>query len=1315
MNTIFTIDIENAPFIKNGDISSSVDFEKCYVFSFTDGSNLNNISIEKLQIILDLILERNEHNIKFSLQSYLIDDINKPSENTLIVGPRKNFPTSWRENAMNVFQKCNITEILNVEYLTIYKRNNLTIQESELYDKMTHTIYNSIVEYVEEISLTGEKGSLNSDNFYYIDNIKTENDTMKLNMSEAEINYYNSIPGKTFTNIELFDLAQCNSEHARHWVFNGKFNINGTIDPVSLLQKIKSTNNLPPIKNKSVIAFSDNASAIEGYKVTTLIPQPSLNNSNYILQNSNYDLTSNAETHNFPTGICPFPGAATGTGGRIRDTISIGRGGKFSSGFIGYCVGNLNLTHTERELTSLNKTNVVYPYMPPNRLLIEASNGASDYGNKIGEPLIAGFTRSFGETNLSGKHYEYIKPILYSAGNGVIHKEHKKKHTPKEGDLIVRIGGPAYKIGLGGGSASSRNQDKANEELDFNAVQRGDPEMENRVCRFIETCMRLENFNPILSIHDQGSGGMANVTKEIIYPRGADIYLKDVNIGDPSMSSFDIWNAEYQEQCTILINESDLKQCRIIAKRENVPLNVVGEINNSNKIKVYSRKGDLIVDLDLDYTLNKMPSKIFNVMVNKETPSLSRYELQLEENASKETFNQYIKDIFSLVGVGSKQFLTSKVDRSVTGLIGQQQCIGPWNLPLSDYSITCLSHFSNCGIASSIGEAPIKGFYDVSAMVSMSIGEMLTNLIFVVVEDWHSIKCQVNWMWSAKLAPYDYLLYKAVNHVTDLFKLLEIGIDGGKDSLSMNTKLDDNTTVISPNTCVVKSYAPVPNVYCKVTPEFKSAGNTILLVNLAMNKHRLGGSALLQTKGYATKYSDTPRFEKDIIVKFKEIFQCIQNAIKDNVIVAGHDISDGGLITTLIEMSISSQFGMNININYKCNVIDYFFSEELGLVLELNKDTCIKRVTKFIQTLNELVPISGIGDVTGDDNIRINYNNTVYVSDTRHSFLKKWQKTSSLCDLFQTDSNCVMEEYSNYVKKDIPKYNISFSMDKLYNKNNRLFAETSFSLWSMQSIRNVAIIRDEGSNGDREMASAFYQAGFNVIDVCTTELLETNGKILESCLGLALVGGFTYSDVFGSANAWFNIIKANKVLYGRFNTFFQKETSFSLGICNGCQLLSLFENVLPPCKILKNKSNRFESRYVNIVVKGSDNTDTRNRINPIFTQDMEGTMYGMHSAHGEGRIVLDNDEDRKYCYMYYADNNGNPTETYPYNPNGSQYGIAGLVSKNGRHMGLMPHPERCFLNWQLHWKPYSNNASYVGNNASYSPWFKIFNNCYMNC
>ena len=1194
------------------------------------------------------------------LNAVFVENINEFNEylNQLtIIGPKLNFKSPWCSNMLEILKKSNITNVSRIEKFRLVTKDG-----HEEYDNMTENIYKTIPTDLDMVKLPDLTKTVK------LENINQVNKELNLGFDSEDIEYYTSYfrnIDREPTDVELFDLAQSNSEHSRHWIFNGKLAIDGSYINETLFQMVKKP--LKKNKNNSLIAFSDNSSAIQGF--TTTIQEPLFKNkpSNYCLSSQDIHFTLTAETHNFPTGVSPFQGAETGIGGRIRDNIAIGKGGNIIAGTAGYCVGKIDFKNKNRAFIIEN----------------DASNGASDYGNKIGEPIILGFTRSFKQI-IDNNLYEWQKPIMFTAGLGTVLNKNLNKENPKENMIITRIGGPAYRIGLGGGSSSSKS---ANEEInasDLSAVQRGDAEMENKVVRVIRSLSTCGK-NIIKSIHDQGAGGMANVTKEIVSPLGGTVYLEKVDLGDKSLSSLEIWGAEYQEQVTILIEEEDKNYVTEVCKRENVPVNYVGYVNTSGNIKVIEKNNKTVVDLNLDSVLENIPQKAYE---------FNKVQIKLKPlNIPTKEFEQHIVNIFDSIEASSKRFLTNKVDRSVTGLIAQQQCVGPLHTPLSNYGIIATNYTNLTGCVTAIGEQPIKAFIDSEKMARMTVGEMLTNIIFAKIDKIEDIKCSGNWMWSPKLEGEGVELYKAVKSLTVILSNLGIAIDGGKDSMSMH-KNSREGIIKTPRTLVMSAYASMPNITVKLTPDFKEDKSNIVFVDLGFGKNRLGASILSQI--YDQIGDDCPDFEN--ITNFKYQFNTIQKLIKSNKIISGHDRSDGGLITTLLEMSFAGNKGFNLDITSKATYLEYFFNEELGIILEVP----IAYTDYVVNKLSQSTPVTIIGAVTDHDNVSIKFNNEEILNTKMTILRNSWEKNSFNFEKHNIPDSLALEENKLYSMFDSPCYYIP---DSIYTLINEKIVDC------IPRVFKVAILREEGSNGDKEMAAAFSSAGFQVWDVNTYDLIN-NPYFLNNFTGLVFVGGFSFSDVSGSANGWYQVIMNNPVIKNQLIRFYKRTNTFSLGVCNGCQVMTKLGIINGIKNIECNDSGRFESRFSTVKIPKN---------NSIMLSNLRDLQLGIWVAHGEGKFdpIYENNIINSYSkkpdvfdnnsiVMQYVDFDGKPTEKYPHNPNGSRSGIAAVVSHDGRHIAMMPHPERCFLDWQFPWMPKKSNNRY-------SPWYLMFKNAYKWC
>lgn len=1271
---------------------SSVDAELC--FNIEGLQNPDQRAIETLKWLLRETFEPDGLSEHPFLTGQVIE-----------VGPRLNFATPWCSNALSIFKACGVDFVDRIEQTRRYRvsvnkqltETELRLIASQLHDPMTECVYSRPIETfqvpakpqpVRTIPLI-ERGK---------EALIALNVEMGLGFDEWDLDYYYNLFVRELrrnpTDVELFDLSQSNSEHSRHWFFKGQLVINGTKIPETLFQIVKE----PYIKNpnNSLIAFKDNSSAIRGYRINTLIPKKPDAASAFELTSPYYHLIFTAETHNFPTGVSPFEGAETGTGGRIRDVHATGRGSLVVAGTAGYCVGNLFIPHYP---LPWEHGSLIYPQnlASPLKILIEASNGASDYGNKFGEPVIQGFCRSFGLRLHNGERWEWIKPIMFTGGIGQIDNRHIQKGRPQKGMFVVKIGGPAYRIGIGGGSASSMISGDNPQDLDFNAVQRGDAEMEQRLNRVIRACVEMGDDNPIISIHDQGAGGNCNVIKEIVYPEGARIDINKIILGDKTLSYLEIWGAEYQEQDALLIHPDRLDDFLTLCKREKTPVAVIGEISGDGRLVLYSSKdGQVIEDLPLEKALADMPQKTFHLT---EYPAFAEPYSIPDSIGLREALERVLRH----VSVCSKRFLTTKVDRSVTGLIAQQQCVGPLQLPLCDFAMISQSHFQRdgrfTGAAIAIGEQPIKSIINPSAMARLAVTEALTNIVWAGITALEDIKCSANWMWAPKLEGEGFRLYRAAKAMSDFMLDLGIAVDGGKDSLSMAAKVigpgSSVEIVKSPPTLVISAYAPCEDVTIKATPDIKAPGRSALIfIDLSQGQCRLGGSALLHSLKWVGH--DCP--DLDDPHHLKRAFQAVQLLLKERLILAGHDRSDGGLIVTLLEMAFAGNCGLEVQIPEQYakgdRLLAYLFAEEPGLVFEYLKENEL-HVTALLDRFN--INYTIIGSTLEDLDIHFYDNHDLLFRDDIRSLRAAWEETSSKLDALQANPDCVAQESKEIYDRKGLSFNINFS----FNRSPEVIIKT-------QARPAVAIIREEGSNGDREMASAFYYAGFEPWDVNMQDLADQRID-LESFKGIAFVGGFSYADVLGSAKGWAGTIRFNSTLKRQFDAFYDRSDTFSLGVCNGCQLMALLGWVpwlgltdTEQPRFIQNQSGRFESRFLAVKILPSPS---------IMLKGMEGSVLGIWVAHGEGKIhfpsdrILDKVIEKDLAPIRYVDDEHQETERYPYNPNGSPFGIAGLCSVDGRHLAMMPHPERSFLWWQ--WPVEVEN---IDKGSYLSPWIRLFEN-----
>lgn len=1202
------------------------------------------------------------------------------------VGPRLNFATAWSSNMVSICNATGLGIVTRVE-----RSRRYLVPEDQDIEEFIRTHHDRMTECHYPEPLTTFETGIVPEPVYEVDLMGKGPDVLNelpgISMDEWDRNlyydYFVNKQGRNPTIVEIMDLNNANSEHSRHGFFKGKQVIDGEEMEQTLFSLVTDTLKVNP--KGSVVAYKDNSSVIEGYDIKTLLPQSPGETSTFVETEVTYYPLLTAETHNFPTGVAPFPGAETGTGGRIRDVQGTGQGAFVIAGTAGYCVGNLLIPGYELPWEKK------YP-CPDNlagalEIEIEASNGASDYGNKFGEPLIQGFTRSFDMRLENGERWGFLKPIMFTGGIGQMDSRLTEKMDAETGMLIVQVGGPAYRVGFGGGAASSMLQGENESSLDFNAVQRGDAEMEQKMNRVIRACNEMGDRTLVECIHDQGAGGPANVLKELVEKSGGWVEVRNIRVGDPTMSVLEIYVSEYQERAGFLIRPENIEKFKTICDREKVGCEVLGKVTGDLRFVLHDANDNTTpVDIDLPALLGEIPQKTF---VDKRISSAEQ-EVSLPEGL---TVRKALDDVLRLVSVGSKRFLTNKVDRAVTGLIAQQQCCGPLQLTVADVAVVAQSHFGKTGIATAIGEQSIKMLVDPAAGARMAVAEALTNLVWAKIEDIDRIKCSANWMWAPKLDGEGAALYDAAKAMRDIMVEVGVAVDGGKDSLSMATMVGEET-IKSPRELVISLYAPVPDINKKVTPDLKSVGAPLYLIDLSGGSRRLGGTALAQVLGGIG--NDSPDVKRGDLLR--QVFLTVQDMIGADLISAGHDRSDGGLVTTLLEMAFSGNCGIDIHLDGDGSAIETLFNEELGLVVEVRPEA-EEQVAGLLA--NEKIPFTRLGTSTAEKTVNITVNGENVLSDSMVDLRGLWEETSYQLERLQMNPEYADEEKANIFDRKGIQYNLSFEPEP---------APPEILL--KKDKPKVAILREEGSNSDREMTSAFWMAGFEPWDICMNDLLK--GSItLDGFRGLAAVGGFSHADVPESAKGWAATIMFNERLKEMFDTFYNRPDTFSFGACNGCQLFGLLGwvpgmNLTPEQqpRFVRNSSGRFESRWVTVKVQPS---------NAIMLKGMEDLVFGVHVDHGEGRLYFPEDsllasvKQNNMTPMVYVDDDCLATEKYPFNPNGSVEGLAGLCSEDGRHLAVMPHPERVFLPWQAHYLPEDMKHLQV------SPWMQIFRNAYEWC
>ena len=1198
--------------------------KKTKIFVVQTCSDLSVINIKKLEWLFGAAPFINSQEIKGAF-----------------IGPRASMVSPWSTNAVEITQNMGIKDILRIEKF----HSKSTIKNV---DPMLYSEFKYLDQSIFDIDIK-------PDDIINIKDIAEYNLTEGLALSDDEVKYLNNLSktlGRLLTDSEVFGFSQVNSEHCRHKIFNGKFIINGKPKKNSLFELIKKTSKKNP--NNIVSAYKDNVAFVEGPEIEQFIPKDPSSASNFSKEKIKSVISLKAETHNFPTTVEPFNGAATGSGGEIRDRLA---GGKGSLPLAGTAVYMTSYSRIQKNYKKRSFAERDWLYQNPTDIFIKASNGASDFGNKFGQPLIAGSILTF-EHKENKQLLGYDKVIMLAGGVGYGKKLEAEKNIPKKGDKIIILGGDNYRIGMGGAAVSSADTGKYGNALELNAIQRSNPEMQKRVSNVIRALVESD-INPIVSIHDHGAGGHLNCLSELVENTGGTIEIDSLPLGDPTLSAKEIIGNESQERMGLIISPKDTKKLKKIAERERAPLYIVGEVTCDERLVFKSdTKKEVPIDLDLSALFGSSPKTVIHDF------SVFR-EFKAIPYSQNKLFS-YIKQVLQLEAVACKDWLTNKVDRCVTGRVAQQQCVGELQLPLSNCGVVSLDYTGNKGIATSIGHAPISGLIDSRKGSKNAIAEALTNIVFSPLEKGiHSISLSANWMWPCNNPGEDTRLYEAVEECSKFAIDLGINIPTGKDSLSMKQKYS-NYDVLSPGTVIISAAGQCSNVKNIIKPVATAMGGEIFYVDFSQDEFYLGGSSFAQSQDCIG--SDTPGVTDALY--FKRAFNTVQDHIKAGKISAGHDIGSGGLITSLLEFCFPS-LNIGIDLDFSCleetDLVKILFSEKVGLILQSNFDLNSSFSKNGIKA-------SKIGFVNQSSSLKIGKNN-ISINDMR----KEWMKTSTQFELKQTNSELALVRLDNVIKQPLKfKFPIEFYGKRPLQKEKRL---------------NAAVIREKGSNSEREMAYMMDLCGFKVRDVHMTDLIKGR-ETLEDIQLLVAVGGFSNSDVLGSAKGWAGAFKYNTKAKSALENFFSRTDTLSLGVCNGCQLFIelglLYTNHIQKPKMMHNKSGKFECIFTAVNIKPSSS---------IMLKGLEGSTLGIWAAHGEGRFSFPKAEinyqiPAKYLY-----------EGYPSNPNGSDFNAAMLVSENGRHLVMMPHLERSTFPWN--WGHYPNNRK-----DEVSPWILAFENAY---
>ena len=1185
------------------------------------------------------------------------------------VGPRREMITPWSTNAVEITQNMSLHGISRIEeYFPVSSKD-------ADHDPMLQRMYDGLNQDVFTVNHEPEP-------IKHVENLEEYNEQEGLALSPEEIEYLHNVEkqvGRPLTDSEIFGFAQINSEHCRHKIFGGTFIIDGQEMESSLFHMIKKTTKENP--NKILSAYKDNVAFAQGPVVEQFAPKDQSTSDFFQVKDIESVISLKAETHNFPTTVEPFNGAATGTGGEIRDRMG---GGVGSWPIAGTAVYMTAYPRLDDSTTSINGDvkrdweNMLperkWLYQTPEQILIKASNGASDFGNKFGQPLICGSVLTF-EHKEKEEKYAYDKVIMLAGGVGYGTKRDCLKKEPQKGNKVVVVGGDNYRIGLGGGSVSSVDTGRYSNGIELNAVQRANPEMQKRAYNLVRALCE-EDVNPVVSIHDHGSAGHLNCLSELVEECGGEIDMSKLPIGDKTLSAKEIIANESQERMGLLIDEKHIEHVRRIAERERAPLYVVGETTGDAHFSFVQADGVKPFDLDVAQMFGHSPKTIMRDETVERTYEDVAY--------SEANLDEYVSRVLQLEAVACKDWLTNKVDRSVTGKIARQQCQGQIQLPLSDCGVVALDYRGHKGIATALGHAPQAGLASPEAGSVLSVAEALTNLVWAPMADgMKSISLSANWMWPCRSQKgEDARLYTAVQALSDFCCDLHINVPTGKDSLSLSQQYPNGEKIISPGTVIVSAGGEVDDIRKVVSPVLVNDKNSSLYhIDFSFDEQHLGGSAFAQSLGKVG--SDVPTV-KDADY-FADCFNAVQEMIKKGWIMAGHDISAGGLITTLLEMCFANtEGGMRINLHdiQGDDMVKALMAENPGVVVQISD----KHKDEFKKLMEEAgVSYAKIGyPVPGERTIVVKKGDYEHIFDI-DALRDEWYKTSWLLDKKQSMNGCADERFHNYKNQPVEMH---------FNDH---FAGTLQSYGISADRRTpsgvkAAIIREKGTNGEREMAYSLYLAGFDVKDVMMTDLI-TGRETLEDVNMIVFCGGFSNSDVLGSAKGWAGAFLFNPKAKEALDKFYAREDTLSLGICNGCQLMVELGLINPEhtnrAKMLHNTSHKFESTFLSLQIPEN---------NSVMLSSLSGNKLGIWVAHGEGKFSLP-EEESKYNvvakYNYAA---------YPGNPNGSDYNVAGICSKDGRHLAMMPHLERAIFPWQNAWYPLDRRADEV------TPWIEAFVN-----
>lgn len=1223
-----------------------------------------------------------------------------------MVVPRLGTISPWASKATDIVKNCGIEGVLRVERGTVYSlalKAPLSEEEAAqaagvLHDRMTESVVardfpaeNLFVELegrpMATVALVEEGRPA----------LERANVEMGLALSPDEIDYLTDAftkIGRNPTDVELMMFAQANSEHCRHKIFNARWTVDGEEREETLFGMIRRTHKMAP--QGTITAYADNAAIFEGAEVTRLYPRPGSGNEFGRVFERKDEMTHTVfkvETHNHPTAISPFPGASTGSGGEIRDEGATGRGARPKAGLCGFTTSNLNLPElpqgfeNDSDTVTGEKTDAKYGapsrIATPLSIMTEGPLGGAAFNNEFGRPNILGYFRTF-EANIGGTRYGYHKPIMLAGGIGNIRDDQTKKDVPPAGSLLIVLGGPGMRIGLGGGAASSMTTGSNSEALDFDSVQRGNPEMERRAQEVIDRCWSMGDENPIIAIHDVGAGGLSNAMPELadLSGKGATFDLSKVPVEESGMSPLEIWCNESQERYVIALDAAKIDIFRDFCERERCPFAVLGTITEEADLKLTRPEETPAVDMPMEVLLGKAP-RMHRDVAHVET-KLSAFKSEGLDLAKAVT------DVLRHPTVGSKSFLITIGDRSVGGLVSRDQMVGPWQVPVADCGVTTLGFETNRGEAMSMGERTPIAVIDAAAASRMAVGEALTNIAAADVK-LPEVKLSLNWMAACGAKGEDAKLFDAVKGASDFCVALGISVPVGKDSLSMRTAWEDNgekKSVTSPVSLIASAAAPVGDVTLTLTPELRKIPSVLVLADLGCGRARMGGSILAQV---AQRFGDTAPDCEDpaMLARF---MGALRTLVNEGAVVAYHDRADGGLAATASEMMFASRLGVKLDLTSLTKDADVFaalFNEELGGLMQVPAEKAA-RVAEVMREAGLASVCHFVGEVVDDDALTISANGAELARLDRADLQKAWTEVSWQIARGRDNPACADSEFARIERKE----------------DTGLFAKTTFDVnedvaapMILTGVRpKIAILREQGVNSQTEMAAAFTRAGFDAYDVHMTDLLTGRADLAEFT-GLACCGGFSYGDVLGAGGGWAKTILHNDRMVEMFRTFFNREDTFGLGICNGCQMMSHLRDLIPGAshwpEFVRNTSEQFEARLVNVEVLESPS---------IFFAGMAGSVMPVVNSHGEGRVQFLRPEDAALvkAAARFVDPCGNPTEVYPYNPNGSKGGLTSVTTEDGRFTIMMPHPERSHRAQQLSW----HSAEWT----DASGWMRMFRN-----